>query len=62
MSYVPDGVQYDFAKDLFPLLLDLGEDILGMALEGYWCDVGTPLSYYQCCVDALSESSNCRKP
>ena len=54
MSYVPDGVQYDFAKDLFPLLLDLGEDILGVAESGYWCDVGTPLSYYQCCVDALS--------
>lgn len=54
MRYVPEGVPYDFAKDLFPLILDLGEDILGMALEGYWCDVGTPLSYYQCCVDALS--------
>lgn len=22
-------------------------------MDGYWCDVGTPLSYYQCCVDAL---------
>ena len=22
-------------------------------MEGYWCDAGTPLAYYQCCVDAL---------
>ena len=22
-------------------------------MDGYWCDVGTPLSYYRCCVDAL---------
>ncbi|MEA4947915.1 MAG: nucleotidyltransferase family protein [Oscillospiraceae bacterium] len=54
LRYVPQGVSYDFAKDLFPLLLELGEDILGVPMEGYWCDVGTPLSYYQCCVDALS--------
>ena len=24
-----------------------------MALDGYWCDVGSPLSYYRCCSDAL---------
>lgn len=53
MRYVPDGAPYDFAKDLFPLILDLGEDILGFAMDGYWCDVGTPKSYYQCCIDAL---------
>lgn len=53
MRYVPDGAPYDFAKDLFPLILDLGEDILGLAMEGYWCDIGTPKSYYQCCIDAL---------
>jgi dTDP-glucose pyrophosphorylase len=53
MDYVPRGRPYDFAKDLFPLLLERGETVLGLPMEGYWCDVGTPLSYYQCCVDAL---------
>ena len=24
-----------------------------MTPGGYWCDVGSPLSYYRCCVDAL---------
>lgn len=53
MELVPEGREFDFAKDLFPLLLQRGELMLGLSLEGYWCDVGTPLSYYRCCVDAL---------
>ncbi len=50
---VPPGRPFDFAKDLFPLLLERGELLLGVPMEGYWCDVGTPLSYYKCCADAL---------
>ena len=53
LAAVPEGQAFDFGKDLFPLLLQKGELLLGVSLEGYWCDVGTPLSYYQCCVDAL---------
>ena len=53
MELVPEGREFDFARDLFPLLLERGERIHGALLEGYWCDVGTPRSYYQCCVDAL---------
>ncbi len=44
---------FDFGKELFPLLLEKGETIMGHELSGYWCDVGSPLSYYRCCVDAL---------
>lgn len=53
MSLVPAGRPFDFARELFPLLMEQGEALLGAALEGYWCDVGSPLSYYKCCVDAL---------
>ena len=53
MEHVPAGQKFDFAKDLFPLLMNKGEKLLGVPMEGYWCDVGTPLSYYQSCVDAL---------
>ena len=53
MAYVPEGRPFDFARDLFPLLLRRGERVAGMEMEGYWCDVGTPLSYYRCCADAL---------
>jgi mannose-1-phosphate guanylyltransferase/phosphomannomutase len=53
MSLVPEGKSFDFAKELFPLLLSRGKKLLGICPAGYWCDVGTPLSYYKCCVDAL---------
>ena len=53
LALVPPGVPFDFARDLFPLLLEREELLLGLPMEGYWTDVGTPLSYYQCCVDAL---------
>ena len=53
MAFVPQGKPCDFARDLFPLLLKRGERLLGVAMEGYWCDIGSPLAYYRCCVDAL---------
>ncbi len=50
---MPDSAEYDFGKQLFPRLLESGRTVLGVPMDGYWCDVGTPLSYYRCCVDAL---------
>lgn len=53
LDAIPADRPCDFARDLFPALLKQGEPLLGLPMEGYWCDVGTPLSYYRCCVDAL---------
>ena len=53
MRYVPEGQTFDFAKDLFPMLLSGEERILGVPMDGYWCDIGTPRAYYQCCLDLL---------
>lgn len=53
MAAVPAGRPFDFGRELFPLLLQGGERLLGLPMEGYWCDVGEPLSYYRCCTDAL---------
>ena len=53
LELVPQGESFDFAKQLFPLLLEKGEKLLGLPMEGYWCDIGEPLSYYRCCADAL---------
>lgn len=53
MDYVPDNTPFDFAKELFPLLMEKGEKLLGIPMDGYWCDVGNPLSYYKCCCDAM---------
>lgn len=53
LDAVPADRSCDFARDLFPALLRDGAPLLGLPMEGYWRDIGTPLSYYQCCVDAL---------
>lgn len=53
MEYVPADAPFDFARDLFPLLLERGEPIFGMPMQGYWCDIGDPEAYYRCCLDAL---------
>ena len=53
MELIPESVSFDFARDLFPMLLRRGEDIRAVRLDGYWCDVGNPESYYRCCMDAL---------
>ncbi len=46
LSYVPDGVPFDFARDLFPLLLSLGERIAVCPCGGYWKDIGSLRDYY----------------
>ncbi len=45
LEYIPAGENFDFAKDLFPLLMEEGVDIMGYDAAGYWRDVGNPESY-----------------
>ena len=54
LERIPAEGPFDFGKDLFPLLLENGEKLAGVALEGYWQDIGTPEDYYRCCADALA--------
>ncbi len=53
MDHVPEGQAFDFAKDLFPLLLEQDIPLQGCLLPGYWCDIGTPRAYYECNLAAL---------
>ncbi len=47
LGFVPDG-EYDFASQLFPLLISGGRDIYEYHVSGYWCDIGTPKSLMEC--------------
>ncbi len=49
LDYVPDGVPYDFAHDLFPVLLRLGVPLYGEPLRGdeFLIDIGSSSSYRQ---------------
>jgi len=53
LKHVKTDREFDFSKDLFPKLLELGEPLYGYTGEGYWCDIGNPVQYLQANQDAL---------
>ena len=53
LELIPPGLPYDFARDLFPRLMEMGKPLFGLPMKGYWRDIGEPESYYQCNLDAL---------
>ena len=40
--YVPEATKFDFSKNLFPKLLELGYPLYGVRLQGMWKDIGRP--------------------
>ncbi|MCD6654551.1 MAG: NTP transferase domain-containing protein [Sulfurovum sp.] len=54
LKYIPHGENFDFAKNLFPLLMSKGIPLMGYNLEGYWRDVGNPESYREVYDDILN--------
>ena len=53
LRHVPDDRPFDFSKELFPLLLEMGRPIYGQVCEGYWQDIGNLDQYRQANQDAL---------
>jgi mannose-1-phosphate guanylyltransferase/phosphomannomutase len=56
LRHVPTDRPYDFSKELFPLLLEMGRPMYGFVLDGYWQDIGNLDQYRQANFDALDES------
>lgn len=52
MALVPEAKESDFGRDIFPELLRRGGKLLGLEMDGYWRDMGSPGDYYRCCADA----------
>jgi mannose-1-phosphate guanylyltransferase / phosphomannomutase len=55
LRHVPTDRPYDFSKELFPLLLEMGKPLYGYVAEGYWQDIGNLDQYRQANFDALDE-------
>ncbi len=53
LKHIPDGVSYDFGRDLFPSLLASGVPIYAYCAEGYWCDIGSSKAYLNSIFDTL---------
>jgi mannose-1-phosphate guanylyltransferase/phosphomannomutase len=55
LRHIPTDRPFDFSKELFPLLLEMGRPIYGHVCEGYWQDIGNLDQYRQANFDALDE-------
>ena len=53
LASIPGGQEFDFAGDLFPLLLDQGLPMHGYIADGYWADVGNLEAYLEVHRDIL---------
>jgi len=53
MDLVPYREDFDFSKDLFPLLLKQDAGLYGYVAQGYWRDIGNLNEYQDAHIDAL---------
>jgi mannose-1-phosphate guanylyltransferase len=53
LEYIPEDTFFDFARDVFPALLEAGEKVVGYEGDFYWSDIGTLESYRAAQRDAL---------
>lgn len=53
LKKIPEGECFDFAHDLFPLLLREGASLYGYKDDGYWCDIGKIPTLYRCNQDLM---------
>lgn len=52
-KYVPHNTNFDFSKNLFPLMLEKKEVIRGFKFKEYWNDLGLPSTYITAVEDVL---------
>ena len=55
LRHIPADRPFDFSKELFPLLLEMGRPMYGYVMDGYWQDIGNLDQYRQANFDALDE-------
>ena len=55
LKHVPTDRSYDFSKELFPYLLEMGRPMYGYVMDGYWQDIGNLDQFRTANFDALDE-------
>jgi mannose-1-phosphate guanylyltransferase / phosphomannomutase len=58
LRHVPADRPYDFSKELFPLLLEMGRPLYGYVFDEYWQDIGNLDQFRQANFDALDGAVN----
>ncbi|MGB2951759.1 MAG: sugar phosphate nucleotidyltransferase [Gaiellaceae bacterium] len=55
LRHIPTDRPFDFSKELFPLLLEMGRPLYGCVFDEYWQDIGNLDQFRQANFDALDE-------
>ncbi|MCI8497638.1 MAG: NTP transferase domain-containing protein [Clostridiales bacterium] len=53
LDMIPDHQEFDFSKDLFPMMMEQGMPLFAYEAQGYWCDIGDLNTYLSCQRDIL---------
>ena len=59
LKLIPDDKSFDFAQDLFPLMMKNNMTLFGFDSGGYWCDIGDIPTYLSCQFDMLEGKVDC---
>ncbi len=62
LRHVPTDRPFDFSKELFPLLLEMGRPLYGYVFDEYWQDIGNLEQFRQANFDALDEAVKLNVP
>jgi mannose-1-phosphate guanylyltransferase/phosphomannomutase len=62
LEMIPPRREYDFSRDLFPLMMREGRRLFGYVASGYWRDVGDLLEYRLAHQDVLAGAVNVNIP
>jgi len=54
LRLIPPKTEFDFSKNLFPILMAHGEPLYGYIAEGYWRDIGDLNEYQKAHLDCLN--------
>lgn len=61
-KYIPENTFFDFAKNVFPVLMANNEPLYAHIIEEYWSDIGTFNQYKQASFDILNNKVNIHDP
>ncbi|NLC17297.1 MAG: NDP-sugar synthase [Clostridiales bacterium] len=54
LDFIPKDTAFDFARDLFPIILNQGKRIFTHRIDKYWCDIGSIEEYFKANMDMLN--------
>lgn len=62
LNLIPNNKFFDFASDLFPLMMNERMKLIAYEAKGYWCDIGDLDAYKRCQADIMNGKTKIQLP